>query len=620
MATTPELRVAPTTAAVVGGTSLTLPVPTGLVEGDLLLVVVAAGGSGSTVTGQNVAGGSGTWTKIAPGALASGFGALSVFYRLAGPSEPANLTVTFTGGSCVGACVPLKINTFRADLPIGSGSAGYTSDTAANPINTAPSVAGTTDGLLLNFYAQVGTGTGPVGFTMGSDDWVRTQPWVRSEPWGAHTPTQTEVYEANAGASGHVSTALGSRVLVTTGATGTSSATADASRRQVNAAVAIAPYTTVTGSVTVADAAAATDSVVAGKVITRTASDTAAGTDSALATSGIIAQDAAAATDAVTRTRTSARTLADRAPITDAVTADLGVPDITDRQFVLETLPRQPFGWGQAIVLESLDVGTPASRTQDYDSPLLDVRHFGVDRRSPPTWSFAWYTDVTTENEARAWASRLEEVWDQEEVRGTPGAVLALRYNVGGRKRRIYGRPREFAALETPTVRTGRLHMTGTFALSENTFYADEPETVTVRLAPPQATEGGFTFPVTFPMSTTVASPPKTELVVVGGTRPTWLDLTFYGPIVNPYVEIGPYRWGLRGVVLSGQSVLLSGVPWRAGVRRSDGAWTSDMLDPRARLSRLRLPPGTYEVTLGGSAQSSNARAEVTWHDAFGTM
>jgi hypothetical protein len=44
------------------------------------------------------------------------------------------------------------------------------------------------------------------------------------------------------------------------------------------------------------------------------------------------------------------------------------------------------------------------------------------------------------------------------------------------------------------------------------------------------------------------------------------------------------------------------------------------MLDPRARLSQLRLYPGTYTVLLGGYGSSSTAKADVSWRNAYGSM
>jgi hypothetical protein len=372
---------------------------------------------------------------------------------------------------------------------------------------------------------------------------------------------------------------------------------------------------------TAADTAAGADAAARTLTVARTAGpDTAAGTDTSLALlTKVAGPDLAAGTDARSYTQALTRVLSDAAPVADVVTSELGRPDIADFQFVLDGVDTwMPFGFGQTIVVATFDPGAAETRNQDILSPVADVRYFGADRRTPPTWSFDLYTDVQTTADALAWASLFEAVWDSDAIRSTPGAVLALRYAVAGRKRRVYGRPRNFAMVPT-YVRTGRADLVADFELADNTFYDDSLGTVSVRVRG-TGTRTGTVFPIQFPLATLTSPAPRSEQVTIGGTRPTWVDLTFWGPIIDPWVTIGSQRWGLRGSLASGQSVTMSGVPWRQGLLRSDGAWVPGMLDPRARLSQLRLPPGTYTATLGGSPASTQARVDVTWRNAYGTM
>jgi hypothetical protein len=379
-----------------------------------------------------------------------------------------------------------------------------------------------------------------------------------------------------------------------------------------------------------ADTAAATDTLVA-LSRTTTGADTAAATDSARATVTKTAADVAAATDSPpTWVAQRQRAVADTALVLDNVVAVLTHSEIQDRQFVLGegltdvSYPWIPFGFGQAIVVEKFDPGAAEDRTQDVLSPVADVRYFGTDRKTPPTWGFNLYTNVESESEALGWADDFEAVWDREDLRSTPGAVVPLRYSLGGRIRRVYGRPGNFAAVDSPTLRTGRLDIVCDFRLSENTFYDDNLQGVSLGMRP--SARAGLTFPITFPISFQTEGAPRQETMVIGGSRPTWIDVLFYGASVDPWILIsgGPknvaYRWGLRGEVALGQTVRMSGKPWQQGLLRSDGAWVPGMLDPRARLSQLRLYPGTYTVLLGGYGSSSTAKADVSWRNAYGSM
>ena len=370
-----------------------------------------------------------------------------------------------------------------------------------------------------------------------------------------------------------------------------------------------------------ADTAAGADAATKALGYVKTAADVAAAADArtAVLTKGVGPDTAAAVDSAPTKVQTMARVLADAASTVEQVDAELSRPDIVDYQFVIPIDPWMPFGHGQTIVVQSFDPGTAESRDQDTVSPVSDVRYFGTDRKTPPTWGFELYTDVEDADQALTWAANFEAVWDQEETRSTPGAVLPLRYAIAGRIRRVYGRPRNFALIPSH-ARTGRVDLLADFVLAENTYYADAEESVKIGLRPSGSQRSGFTFPITFPMSTTPAAIPRSETMTIGGTRPTWVDVTFHGPATDPYVLIGTKRWGLQGVLASGRSVRMSGVPWQQGLLRDDGAWVPGMLDPRARLSQLRFKPGEYTVTFGANSVSSDAYATVAWRNAYGTM
>jgi hypothetical protein len=372
-----------------------------------------------------------------------------------------------------------------------------------------------------------------------------------------------------------------------------------------------------------ADTAAGADATSAVKSGARTAADVAAATDVALTTRGRSAADVAAASDAATLgPRTSARSPSDSAQANDQVVATMTWAEIQDYQFVVPVVPHVPFGLGQTIVVEKFNPGPAEDRAQDVLSPVADVRHFGTDLRTPPTWSWDLYTDVHTPADALGWAQNLEEVWQAEDVRLTPNAVVPLQYKVAGRLRRVYGRPRRFSMVPD-FLPTGRVSIFADFALAENVYYDDTEQALTVRTVPSVVSGTGFTMPFTMPLTVGVAGDsPRIEQAVVQGRRPTWVDIVFKGPSVDPWVQIGDRRWGLRGSILAGSAynVRMSGKPWQQGIMQADGTWRPEMLDPRARLSQLRLPPGVYSVRYGAYDPTGQSTATLSWRSAYGTM
>lgn len=349
--------------------------------------------------------------------------------------------------------------------------------------------------------------------------------------------------------------------------------------------------------------------------------NTAGAADAKLAVKGLNRSDGAGVGDAIApRIMTVGRQPKDAARTHEHVAVDFTRTELSDYQFELETAPGSRFGWGETIVVEEFDPGTSDSRNQDQ-AGLGDYRSFGRDYRTPPTWSWSLWTDCRTPADALGWIEQLAAAWDAPDVRSTPGAVLALRYKVAGRIRRVYGRPRDLDTPPPNLIQTGRVHLQASFVLADGLFYDDEENSVSQNIAAMETTGGGFTLPLVLPFVSAPEPEPRQELVRIGGTRPTWVDLVFHGPANNPWVVLGgSYHYALRGSIGLNRSVTISGKPWSMGITREDGTAVPEMLDPRARLADLRLRPGDYGVQHGGYATSTGGGVEIRWHNAYHTM
>lgn len=295
------------------------------------------------------------------------------------------------------------------------------------------------------------------------------------------------------------------------------------------------------------------------------------------------------------------------------------MPNPGDYQFVIETAPWVPFGVGQPIVVEKFSPGGFTVRNQDKEAPASDAMLFGIDRKTPGVWAWDMWTDAHTPADAENLVDSLAEVWDSYTYRATPQVVLPLRYTVGGRTRRVYGRPRRFDS-PPDNIQIGRVPISADFQLAEAVTYDDLEQSVTVGIGTTKVTGRGFTCPFRLPLYL-LATQTRTEQVAVGGSAPTWLSVDIHGPVSAPWVQVGSLRWNLTGGVANGETLTLSGRSWDLGVRSSTGVYKPSLLDPRSRLSQLRVPARTtYPVTFGGYDGTGTARAVVRWRNAYRSL
>lgn len=295
---------------------------------------------------------------------------------------------------------------------------------------------------------------------------------------------------------------------------------------------------------------------------------------------------------------------------------------LADYQFCLDTLPEIPFGVGRPIVVQTFDPSGFEVRDQDADAPTGDATLFGIDRHTPPVWTWEMYTgpDSRTAATALSLVDSLQGVWEADDIRAVAGSVVALRYAVGGRTRRVYGRPRRFNA-PPDLIQHGRMKIVADFKLAETVSYDDlEESALPIGMDATTITGTGFAFPIIFPLFTAAIPPPRAGQAVIRGTAPTWVTIDITGPVLNPFVQVGDRRYALTGAIDAGETITVSGRSWDQGIYSSTGYYRPDMLDPRSRLSQLRFKPGIYTVSFGGQDQTGSARARVRWRNAYRSM
>jgi hypothetical protein len=284
------------------------------------------------------------------------------------------------------------------------------------------------------------------------------------------------------------------------------------------------------------------------------------------------------------------------------------VAELADRQFELDGYV---FGPGAPVEVSVVDFGSPEIRQHDTPLPRGDGTRFGRDYRDGRLVTFELATNQDGGDTALAALSALQRAWLADPVRSAPGAVSVLRYRVAGRTRRVYGRPRRFAA-DSRLYRSGRVDVTCDFQCVDHLFYDDVEFSTSISIAPPAT--GGLVEPLTDPLTATAATAGQGE-VVVAGDAPAWLVARINGPILDPVVEVvGVWSARLRVDLASDEWITVDSTLWNRGVLRNGavnaaGIFTQDS----PRLSQWRLPTGQHEMVLRGVDGTGTAALLASW-------
>ena len=131
--------------------------------------------------------------------------------------------------------------------------------------------------------------------------------------------------------------------------------------------------------------------------------------------------------------------------------------------------------------------------------------------------------------------------WRALHIRENPGEVVPIRYRLNHEIVRVYGRPRKLEAPPNNMILSGLVPIQVDFKAVDGFVYDDVESSLTLGLA--STSEGGFIFPVVFPVTTLPVGLSQSQ-AVVGGDAPTYPIVRFNGPVTNP--ELACDDWTLR--------------------------------------------------------------------------
>lgn len=288
-----------------------------------------------------------------------------------------------------------------------------------------------------------------------------------------------------------------------------------------------------------------------------------------------------------------------------------GLGDLEEFQYELDGFL---FGLGRPVEVEPpFTPGVSSWTTQMSDVPG-GGRRFGVDTGEAKTWSFNLFTNELDSSGALASLEDGLRAWRAARIRRDSGAVSVLRYRLGNRIRRVYGRPGRWAPVLENRFMSGYAAVTATFETADDLHYDDIEETAELSLL--AGAVGGFTFPAVFPLTTAATRTARQGRITITGDEPTWVTVRFSGPVTDPKLQIGEMVAGLRGPVLFDERITIDPRPWARTATREDGASVAGRLSRATVMARMLLEPGSYEAIFTGTDPTGRARATVSWRPA----
>jgi hypothetical protein len=299
--------------------------------------------------------------------------------------------------------------------------------------------------------------------------------------------------------------------------------------------------------------------------------------------------------------------------------------DLNEMQFELlasvNAVDGQVFGIGANVSIDDKGFlpGEDDWDDQDERNPSRGGTAFGRDTLNGPTWGFNLHVDETDVISARKTLAAFKTAWRALHIRETPGAVIPLRYRLGDEVRRVYGRPRRFAAPPDNLILSGYIPITADFACADAFTYDDLEQSITLSLGVVGSSEGGMTFPLTFPIATLPVGTTQQQ-AVVGGDAPTYPIVRFNGPVTNPTLVNSEWTLSLDMTIPAGSYVEVDLRPWGLTAMMNGNTSVAGALGRRQYLSNMKLNPGRYDFTYRGSSSSSSSTCEVRWSNAWNSI
>lgn len=297
----------------------------------------------------------------------------------------------------------------------------------------------------------------------------------------------------------------------------------------------------------------------------------------------------------------------------------------TLREMGFELLPSltaeagQVFGIGESVSVDNAGFipGDDDWDVEDEVNPRRGGVNFGRDTLAGPTHGWNLHVNESDVPTALTTLAAFKAAWRALNVRRTPGAILPVRYRINDRYRRFYGRPRRFSAPPDNMILSGFIPVTVDFQAVDAFFYDDEEQVIILGLQ--SGSEGGFSFPATFPVSTLPAGDYEQQ-AVVGGDAPTYPVVRFTGPVTNPSLGTEDWNLSLALDIAADDYVEIDLRPWAMTALLNGNGSVAGQLGRRQPLADMVFEPGNHTLLFRGTSDLSTATCTVRWSNAHNSI
>lgn len=280
------------------------------------------------------------------------------------------------------------------------------------------------------------------------------------------------------------------------------------------------------------------------------------------------------------------------------------------------------FGIGGEVSVNNggFDPGEMDWQTQDTMNTRRGVTAFGRDVPGARTWAWESHANGQTVYEALDIMDRFADAWAPTLLVKEPGAQTCLRYTIGGRTRRIFGRPRRYNAPPTNEILNGYNDITHDFQTVDSYTYDDDESSIVI---PYLSTSlgGGIVLPAVMPVIMEGSDGNGGGQISVSGKAPAYPVIRFNGPWVNPVMTTDDWTLAWTGSIANGDYIEIDARPWNLTVLNSQGASKVEGLDRRTWLEDIWFAPNSApQITLGGVASSGSATATIRWRNTWKSL
>ena len=273
-------------------------------------------------------------------------------------------------------------------------------------------------------------------------------------------------------------------------------------------------------------------------------------------------------------------------------------------------------GVWDGLKIDKVDFPDMSWDTQDFDN-MFDVGMLmGQDRLRSGEITFELRTDTYSIDDAKGVVNSFAHKWLKSGSR-SPRDISILRYRIGNRTMRVYGRGRKFKHGLDGWSLGGASPVLCTFQMQTPFFFADDFRSQRLTYMP--EVTGGLIHPLKDPLTAkgTQATSVNSALEDVGGDAPTPIVIRFYGPTASAVMKGDGWSVAYNAPIPAGGWVQIDTRFGYATCYDNAGRIVNGNLGWSTNLTKARVAPPTELLYYTGVDPTNTSYATVTWWPAY---